>query len=636
MFEPEGTIDIFEPDTSRVSVEEVLVDAGVAHVHPMLERQQRNSWALRFLLVAMFLGVVVMIGRVYNLQVVRGAYYRTAAEENRVRLIQKFAPRGLITDRYGTVIARNTPSFEFVVVPHDLPTDEAARMALIAQAAQKLGLQPSDIEAKIKDADAATTQPVSLKQSLSQDEALALEDFAFQNPAFQIQNKPIREYLDAPMYAPFLGYVGKINKDEWLKLNSKGYFLNDTIGKTGIESVYEDILRGINGGTEIEVDATGKTTKQLREIDPQPGQDLKLTIDAGLQKVIYDSLSAMLATKPGSTGAAAIAQDPKTGEILAMVSLPSFDNNLFARGINTTDYSQLANDKNKPLLNRVIGGAYPPGSTVKSVVAAGGLQEGVITDKTIINDEGSISVGPYVFRGWDQSGLGPLNVYQALAMSSDPFFYVVGGGYDPYKIGGLGANKLSGYLKDFGLGAKLGLNLPGEISGTVPTPEWKKQYFTGQDGVWYLGDTYHLAIGQGDLLATPLQVNTYISVFANGGKVMKPILSMNDKPQIESTVPIDQKNIAIVQDGLRQNVTWGTGKRMADLPIPASGKTGSAQFDASGDLHRTHAWYVAYAPSPDPQISITVLVENGGEGGSTALPVVHDAIKWWAENRYNK
>jgi len=491
-----------------------------------------------------------------------------------------------------------------------------------------------EIEKKVASADVRAIEPVTIKQSLNQEEALKLEGIVQTNTGLEVQSIPIREYLNGPAFSHLLGFTGKLNQDEWQEKFDEGYFFNDQIGKTGVELVYEDSLRGQHGGTEVEVDANGKIIKRIREIQPTTGNDLKLTIDAGLQTVIYNSLQQMLAQRPSSSGAAAVATNPRTGEVLALVSLPSFDNNLFARGIKTEEYSAILNDKSKPMLNRPIAGAYPPGSTIKPLVAGAALEEGVITTKTKINDEGLVRVGNFTYYGWNRAGLGLMDVVSAIAWSSDPFFYIVGGGHESYSINGLGVDRLEKYMRNFNLGKLTGINLPGEEPGFVPSRTWKKDRFAGTDEQnWYLGNTYHLAIGQGYLLVTPLQLNSYIAGIANDGSIMKPVITEKEEKGEISNSGVSLDNLKIVQRGMREVILSGTSKTLQDLPISVAGKTGTAQFDNSGDLSRTHAWYTAYAPFEDPEIVITVLVENGGEGSSTSVPVVKEALKWWSENR---
>lgn len=614
-------------DPSQFPLEEILLDR--TSLHNPLEGGHESIMA-RVLPILILAGFGIIFAQVFNLQIVKGNDYYSLAEGNRIRTIQKFAPRGLILDRYGEVIARNTPSFELVAIPQDLPADEAGRRELLAKVSGAAALPLDEVERRVRDA-AGNFQPVTLKENLSQSDSLKLEDLVSKNLGIQVQSTPIREYLDGPAFAQLVGYVGKLNKEEWERKKNKGYYFNDVLGKAGLESVYESTLRGRHGASQVEVDAQGKMVKKLSDKEPAAGQDLNLTIDAGLQKVLYHSLEQELKALPSATGAAALAMNPKTGEILSLVSLPSFDNNLFARGISGGAYGALVNNKKHPLLNRAISGAYPPGSIIKPLIAAAALQEGVITENTKINDQGFIKLGSTTFYGWNRSGLGVMNVISALAQSSDPFFYVVGGGYENFK--GLGVERIARYLKQFRLGAKLGINLPGEADGFVPTPEWKKQRFAGTDEAnWYQGNTYHLSIGQGYLLVTPLQVVTYTAGLANGGKIMKPVLVKNEKSEVLARMNIDPRNLGIVQQGLRENVVAGSGVRLSKLNIEVAGKTGSAEYN-DRKPGQTHAWYTGYAPFNDPQIAITVFVEAGGEGHAASVPIVKTALEWWAKNR---
>jgi penicillin-binding protein 2 len=460
---------------------------------------------------------------------------------------------------------------------------------------------------------------------------------------FGVQNNPIRDYKDAEAFAHLVGYTGKITAEELASHEDADYILNDYIGKGGVEYQYENLLRGVLGKRQSEIDAVGNFKKTLAEIPPQPGNNLRLNIDYELQKQIYDSLMTVMG-RIGAKKAAAVATNPQTGEVLALLSLPSFDNNMFARGIRTDEYSVLINDENTPLLNRVLSGTYPPGSTIKPMMAVAALTEGVVTPETKILDNGVIRVGAYSFYGYERSGLGNMDIYSAIARSSDIYFYSVGGG-NPASVvkDGLGPDRIATYLRKFNLGTPLGIDLPSEKAGLVPDPAWKEQTKNEQ---WFLGNTYHYSIGQGDLLTTPLQVNSWTATIGNGGRVMQPyvlhsVTDRTDKVITEGTSKIlaenifDPNYIKVAQDGMRQTVTEGSARSLATLPIPISGKTGTAQFDAR-NLSRTHAWFTSYAPSDNPQIALTILVEAGGEGSSVAVPVSKEVYNWWIANRYNR
>ena len=342
----------------------------------------------------------------------------------------------------------------------------------------------------------------------------------------------------------------------------------------------------------------------------------------------------MVTAGPAAAGGSALALDPRTGEILALATYPSFDNNLFARGIKGKQYEALIENKRNPMLNRPLAAAFPAGSTIKPLVAAAGLQEGVITANTKIVDRGVISVGSFNFYGWNRSGLGGMDVFRAMAMSSDPFFYLVGGGHPDYGIEGLGIERLSDYMFRFGLGKRTGINLPGEAEGLVPTPAWKKQKFAGTDEQnWYQGNTYHVSIGQGDLLVTPLQLTQYVAAVANGGKIYRPLIAKTESPEVKGEVGVSADNLKIVREAMREVILSGTSQSMKRLPVSSAGKTGTAQF---GDLTRTHAWFSAFAPYEDPQIVVTAMVESGGGGEPSAVPIVRESLRWWAANRFAK
>jgi len=361
---------------------------------------------------------------------------------------------------------------------------------------------------------------------------------------------------------------------------------------------------------------------------------LVLSIDSDLQKKSEEILSANL-KKLNLTKGAVIISDPNNGEILSLVSLPTFDNRLFAEGISADDYKKLIEDKDNPMFNRAISGEYPSGSTVKMIFAAAALQEKVITENTTILSNGGLKVAQWFFPDWKAGGHGLTSVRKAIAESVNTFFYYIGGGYQDFV--GLGIERLVKYLNLFGLGNTLGIDLPNEATGFVPSQEWKEKV---KGEKWYIGDTYNLSIGQGDLLVTPLQVNEWTAYFAAGGKeyqphVVKEILDSNDKTiktitesPLRDTL-IDSYNVEIVRQGMRQTVTSGSAKRLLDLPVDSAAKTGTAQWNTTKD---PHAWFTAFAPYKNPQIVITVLVEEGKEGSSVALTVAHDIMAYYFQN----
>jgi len=628
--------------------EESAVDAQspVDDIHDSERSAPNSRWLWLVLLAAFFL----LGGRIFYLQIAQGPDFRSLADNNQIRSRVILAPRGLITDSAGQVLAQNTASFNLVAIPFDLPKNQESLQKEIAGLAQNFSLNPADILAELKTADKNSLDPVEIKQGLTNDQSIMFQTIAGQFPGFEAQQIPIRQYLDPLAFANVLGFTGLVSPGDLNRQNKNAYATVDFIGKTGIEASYEKYLHGQNGADIIQVDATGKFLSDLGQNSPGPGNKLVLNLDKGLQDRLYQDLSTIKSPK-----AAAVALDPRTGAVLALISLPGFDNNLFAGGISQQDYQKLMGDPNLPMFNRAVSGQYPPGSTSKLMTATAGLQEGVIDQNTKIVDNGDLVVPnqydasqKYDFRGWKPGGLGAMNVRSAIALSSDIFFYEVAGGSPNGSLQGLGADRLAEFFRKFGMGKSMGIDIQGEKGGLVPDPAWKMQYYNNDplQGKWYLGDTYHMGIGQGDLLVTPLQVAMWTATVANNGVGMRPEIAaravdQNGKTVWENKPAIDVSNIAslsnikIVQEGLRQTVLAGTAKTLQTLPISSAGKTGTSQFDGS-DPSRTHAWFTCYAPYEDPQIVITVLVEAGGEGNAAALPIAKEALQWWAANRYKK
>lgn len=598
-----------------------------------------------FLVLSLAVVCLIIAGKLFDLQIIQGSHLREVAEGNRLRNRTILAPRGQITDRNGEVVARNTASFSLVMVPADLPKQGLEEE--IDKLSQMLALDKNEVWQLVNKSDKRSLQPVPLKENITSDQSILFQTRAGEFYGFSVDSIPIREYPQPEIFSHLLGYTGVISQNEIDSLHDSSYVLNDFIGKSGIELSYEKYLKGKDGVIQTEVDATGKSIKVLGTNDPSPGDTVQLNINKGLQETLYNAFHKI---SPNAKGAA-IAMNPKTGEVLAYVSVPGFNSNLFAPGISSDAYKQLLNDPTLPLFNRGIAGTYPPGSTVKPMVAAAALQENIVSENTIIQDKGVLVVPnefnpgiEYKFLGWKPGGLGPMTVRSAIAESSDIYFYTVAGGYYSSPIKGLGAEKLAEYYRKFNLGKATGIDLPGEKAGLVADPDWKARYFKN-DAIlskWYLGDTYHIGIGQGDMLVTPLQVALWTSTIANDGVGMKPVLVKsildNSGKPVYVTSPqqiidpgISQQNLKIVQEGMRQTVTAGSGNLLKNLAIPVAGKTGTSQFDGS-DPSRTHAWFTSYAPYDNPQIVITVLVEAGGEGHAAAVPIAKEAYQWCIEH----
>lgn len=541
-----------------------------------------SSWRLVFLSCIFLLAFFGLFLRLFHLQIVQGQENRELADSNRIQLRIIHAPRGVIFDRNGKVLAETNPGF-------------------------RLG-----------------------KQFISRDEALALE--ANNDPRFNdLEIDAIRYYPMGEQTAHILGYVGQISENELKLPQYSGYRVGDRVGRSGIEQIYEAELRGTDGAEVIEVDASGKKLRTLRTIDPIPGHNIYLSIDADLQKTVYDDLKQGVQRAKSCCGAAVV-EDPNTGGILAMASYPSFDPNAFTDPKRNDEVSAYFNDPNSPLLNRVIAGTYPPGSTFKIATALAGLSSGKINSQTEFDDTGVMKLGPYSFANWYFTEYGKtegwINMIRALQRSNDVYFYNVG------EV--IGEKKLGEVATEIGFGKKLGVDLPGEADGLIPTDEWK-QASVGQ--VWYPGDTLHMAIGQGYVLATPLQIMGETSFVAANGKLYQPHLAIRITDPDGSGVKkfsfsplvqniFRQSDLGLVKQGLALVPSQGgTAWPFFNFSIPTAGKTGTAEFgDPKG---ATHAWYTSYAPAKSPQITATVLVEGAGEGSNIAAPIVKNIYSWY-------
>ncbi|HTK60521.1 MAG TPA: penicillin-binding protein 2 [Candidatus Baltobacteraceae bacterium] len=588
-----------------------------------------------------FLGLLALTARAGYLDLRKGDEYRSLAEGNRLRIVATPAERGVIHDRNGVLLVRNVPDFTLTVTPADLPKDEKERADLVVRIAESVGVTPVDVEKALRNYPSNLASAVPIKEHLEYEQAVRLDIASGHMPGVSLKTGSKREILLQPegiktpimSLSHVIGYQGRVNESEYARLKDSGYLPTDAIGKTGVEASYETQLRGTYGRKQIEVDALGREQKILASDDPIQGMDVTLAIDAKLQAEAERSLKASAGLN-GRGRASAVAMNPKTGEILALVSLPSYDANLFARGISSKEYKDLLEDPNQPLYPRAVSGLFPPGSTAKLMVAAAALAEKVITTSTTVRSTGGIRYGAWFFPDWKPGGHGVTNVTKAIAESVNSFFYAIGGGYE--QIEGLGIARLGAYYRKFGIGEKLGIDLPGEGKGFVPDEAWKARV---KDEPWYIGDTYHVSIGQGDLLTTPLQVAAWTAVFANGGDLVTPhvVKQVRSTKTIERIEPppvarqvVPKEVVDIVRRGMRETVLSGSARSLQSSPWPMAGKTGTAQWRIG---EPTHAWFTGFAPYDDPQIVVTVLIEAGGEGSHSATPVARDIMEAWLRPR---
>ncbi len=464
-----------------------------------------------------------------------------------------------------------------------------------------------------------------MARDVAYDRAVALEIKLPELSGVSLVTSAKRSYpasAETPSLSHILGYVGSISPEEYANRREFGYRRNDEIGKTGVELTYESEIRGVAGERRIEVDAVGRPRATVGDRAPVDGRDVRLTLDLYLQRAAEAALRRGLQQARVKRGSLAV-MDANDGSVLALVSWPAYDDNAFAGRVSSTMYRALAEDENHPLFPRAWAGQFPSGSVIKPLIATAALAEGVITPNTTVNSVGGITVGPWFFPDWAAGGHGLTNVRKAIAMSVNTFFYYIGGGYNNFI--GLGVDRLTRWMREFGLGNETGLDLPGEAAGHVPSQAWKQET---KGERWYIGDTYNLSIGQGDLLVTPIQMSRVTAAIANGGSLVTPhVVAASSTADGMSKVGAPASAFATVRQGMRETVTSGSGRRLNSLPFPVAGKTGTAQWRADKP---THAWFTGYAPANDPQVVVTVLLEEGGEGSTYAVPVAGEVLQvWW-------
>ena len=554
--------------------------------------------------------IAVLIGRAAYLQIYQGEYYAGLADGNRIRIVPSMAPRGTFYDRNGELLVTNRPGFSVSLLPLTAPISDD----VIDRLSDLLKVPTDEIKTKI--AGHSGFNPIRIKTDVTPDIVSIIEEQKSQYPGVVIEVTPIRDYILKQEGAHTFGYVSEINDAELEKMTDEGYKSGDIIGKFGLEKVYDKELRGENGGQQVEVDVSGKPVQILGRKEPVPGDDLELTIDINLQQAAEKAVDEQL-TQIGAHAAAAVVMNPQTGEILAMVSRPAFDPNLFAHGISSKDWNQLNNNPYHPMDNKTITGEYPPGSTFKIVTGTAALTEGVVTPDEQIFDSGHHWIIPK--GNADGEALGWLNFRTALAHSDNVYFYEMGNR--------LGIDRLEKYARMFGLGAKTGIDLPYEATGLVANRRYKEKNF--DDGEWYLSETFDAAIGQGFNLVTPLQAAMVMGEIAADGKRYKPhvvnrIIAPDGsvvkdfQPELLSQLDVPEEDIKLVQDGLHDVTKYGTAaSSFRGFTVDIAGKTGTAENSQGRD----HGWFVAYGPFDNPNIVVAVIVENGGYGSQSAVPI---------------
>jgi len=589
------------------------------------------SYYLRIALVFIFLVFFILASRIFYLQIIKGDEFRGLAEGNRIRL-QRIEPnRGIIYDVNGVQLVRNVPSFTVQFIPSDLTMEKAELDTILSEIAAVTESNEDVLKQTILDSPEFSYLPDDLVENISYENAVDLRIQAANWPGIHIIETARREYTLGNSFSHVLGYLGKLTEVEFAEL-SDDYEPTDYVGKTGIEYEYEKELKGVIGKKQIEVDAFGKENKIIAQQEAITGDSIYLYTDAAMQNTLSEILKRQLKSRK-LTKAAGIIINPKNGGIMSMVSFPEYDNNVFSKRISQEQYESLFTNDDRPLFNRTVSGQYPSGSIIKPMIASAALQEGIIDRFTSILSTGGIYYDIWFFPDWKAGGHGQTNVIKALAESVNTFFYEIG--IEEFEgREGLGLDRMLNYMKSFGLSYLTGVDMTGEVPGFLPDRYWK---WDERDEPWYPGDTMHLAIGQGDLLVTPIQMANYIVAIANGGTLFKPqlvqkIVSSDDGSVIISTPEvlnenfIDKANLDIVKEGMRAAVTTGSARYLNSESYKVAGKTGTAQV--GGDA-KTHSWFVGFAPYDDPEIAWAMLVENGGEGSDTSVRIMKEFLDWY-------
>ncbi len=573
-------------------------------------RSSEKVLAAGYIIVALFFVLAI---RLWQLQILEGDEYRKISEENRLRIVRVAAPRGIIYDRNGTPLVRNTPYYYVSINSQNLRNIDVPALA------ELLSMDRDSLIEKIKVRNQQNKyEPIKLKDGLSMKEVARIEARRSDFPGLEVDVDVSRDYLFGDTGAHLIGYLGKPNRFQYKNPDFRDVPSDAFIGQWGAERLYDKVLRGTSGERVIEVDALGRELRLLSEKPPVRGEDIRLAMDINLQK----QAEAAFGDKTG----ALVAIKPDTGEIIALVSKPSFDPNLFARGINYKEWEELSENRKLPMLDRAMQSQYPPGSTFKIITAIAALEQGVADTNTKVTCDGSISYGRWRFGCWLKKGHGTLTLHKALVESCDVFFYEMGRR--------LGIDKIAAYARMFGLGRESGLQLVKERSGLIPDTKWKLEK---RRQPWYLGETFNAAIGQGYVAATPFQMAEVTSIVANGGYVYRPsLLALASAPRPVEKLNIKPETFEAVKSGLFGvvNENGGTGSAARSSIVNICGKTGTAQVVAARrdyryvpEKYRDHAWFVAFAPYEAPEIALSVFVEHGGHGGDAAGPIVKRTVE---------
>jgi penicillin-binding protein 2 len=600
---------------------------GQRFVREVLESKQRIM-GISFAVGAIFL---LLMLRLWHLQILNAEDYRSMSEDNRLRFVPVAASRGAIMDRSGKVLVSNRPSFSLAVIPQEVKDKDA----LILRLSKLLHLDAADLtERWEKTKGRAKYYPIVLASNISRDQVEVVEENRLRLPGVEIEMKPVREYSSKNLAAHLLGYIGEVSEDELSKKAYEDYNPGDYIGKNGIERSHESDLHGNDGGRQLEVDARGRVLRTLSETYPTVGNSVVLTIDAAVQKQAEQAF--------GDLAGAAVALDVNSGEVIAFVSNPAFDPSLFSGKLPAGIWKSYLEDKRHPLENKALTGQYPPGSTFKVITALAALEDGKTTESTSVNCSGAYELGGSTFKCWNKHGHGTTSLKKSLRESCDVYFYQLGER--------LGVDRIAQTAKKFMLGTAMGIGLINEKPGLIPTADWKLKRFGKR---WYHGETLPVAIGQGYVLMTPIQMASMIATVANEGTVYRPFLvkrivdtdgkALKEfKPEIIGRTGISAEKFRMVKQGLLAvvNEAGGTGglARLSDVRV--AGKTGTSQVVKMRDSkkgtpyqYRDHALFIAFAPYDKPEIAVAVVVEHGEHGGAAAAPIAGRMLRAYFDGK---
>jgi penicillin-binding protein 2 len=616
-------------------------------IAPLQERLAPRRRPIRFVVfgLAALIGITVLTGRLAYMQLVNGDQFSQNTDQGNI--VQQAVPstRGLIYDRSGRLLVNNVPSFVVKIRPADVSVSQ--RAAVVTRLSGLLGISSTDINTAIdanpgsrfdlvqiaNDVPETTARLISEETCTPSDQQTDPQSSPACNlPGVQVVVESHRDYLAGSLFSQILGYTGLINQDQLKNLASKGYLPDDSIGETGVEASYESALRGTYGIENVQRNAAGETVQVLNTVKaPQAGDSLQLTIDTTQQKYAEQALQWGLSTAHITSGVV-IVMNPQDGEILAMVSLPTYDDNAFATGISNAEYQKLLTQPGRPLVNIAVGDQFPPGSTYKLVTGSAGLGDGKITANTLIDTKPFLTIGPYRFNEWNGAGWGPINITEALGQSSDTYFYQL--------AAMVGIDRMAYWAKQFGFGAPTGIDLPGEVSGTVPSNQWKEDNLGAPI---FPGETYLAGIGQGYDAVTPIELINAYTALANGGTLYKPqvvrdVIGPSGNvvrpftPEVLHKVDVSPDILKIIRAGTRETVTIRHTYNLVDMPIKIAAKTGTAQFgvpDAQGRLPY-HTWFVGYTPgdpyngnfdSTDSKLMVLAFADDSRTIGNAATEI---------------